>query len=193
MRKNDSSIRKNSQNINTSLYKTKNKNNQKKKILLNIKKESSKDNKYRLNTIQPNDNIKERINEFPNNKTKLKKFDLNELKNGKLKMNITLSKDKKKLTNLKKILTERFSTEENKIINNNNLSSYRQVNLSQNKNKNSINNKSKKIFINGEKKLNVSLGDLLKKFRQAKAKIIKKNDLIKKQIFKANFLNKKKD
>ena len=193
MRKNDSSIRKNSQNNNTSLYKTKNKNNQKKKILLNIKKESSKDNKYRLNTIQPNDNIKERINEFPNNKTKLKKFDLNELKNGKLKMNITISKDKKKLTNLKKILTERFSTEGNKTINNNNLSSYRQVNLSQNKNKNSINNKSKKIFINGEKKLNVSLSDLLKKFRQAKAKIIKKKDLNKKQIFKANFLNKKKD
>ena len=34
-------------------------------------------------------------------------------------MNITISKDKKKLTNLKKILTERFSTEGNKTINNN--------------------------------------------------------------------------
>ena len=195
MRKNESSIRNNSQNNNIYLNKTKNKNNQNKQILINLKKDFIRDNKERLNTTKLNENIKEKINEFPNNRKKLKKINLNELINGKMKnkLNIITPEDKKNLNNLKNILIEHFSTEGNKTVNNNNLSSHRKINLSQNSNKNCINNKIKKISINSEKIVNSSLGDILKKFRQTKTKIEKKNDLNKKQIVNPNILNKKKD
>ena len=174
MLKSNSILRKNSE---------KNKNqNQKKKILINLKKESTKDFKEKLNTTKPDNSCKKRIIEFPNNKKKLKKINLNKLINGakKNKMNISPINNKKNFFNLKKIFTEHFSTEENRIIyNNNNLSSYRTNNLSQNKNLKNINYikvKPKKISLNKEKIVNKNLRDVLNKFRQVKTKIGKKSD-----------------
>ena len=195
MSKNDSLVRKNSQNNNTSLNKSKNKNIHKKKILIKIKQELKRDNHVSLNKTNQNENMKERINEFSNIRKKLKKINLNELINGKItnKSNINISKNKKNLNKYKKTFTERFLTEENKTINNNNLSSYTKINLNQNNNKNCINNKIKKIILNEEKIFNSNFGDLLNKFRQTKTKIDKNNNLNKKPIMKEKILNKNKD
>ena len=190
----NSFVRKNSEKNNTSLNNTKNKNNQK-KFIINIKKESTREIKDRLSITKPEDNIKKSINEFPNKRKKLKKINLNELINGKIKnkMNIESSKDKKHFINIQKVIKEHFSTEGNKTTSNNNLSTNRQINLSQNKNINYMSIKSNKILKNDDKIVNTNLGKLLKKFRQIKTKIGKKIDLNKKPNIKANILNKKND
>ena len=187
---------KNSEKNNLSLLKLKNNNinNKNKQIFINLRKETPKENKERLNTTKPHESSKKKINEFPSTRQRLKKINLNKLLNdGKIKAKINKKspKGKKDIANLKKIFLEHFSTEGNKTINNN-LSSNRQNNLTQNNNNNMnfINIKPRKKTSNNDNIINTSLGELLKKFRKTK-KILKNIDLNKKQNIQENILTKK--
>ena len=198
MYKNNSINGKNSEKNNLSLLKLKNYNinNKNKQLFMNLKKETPKQNMDRLNMTKPDESSKKRINEFPNNRQKLKKINLNNLLNDRkiiTKLNKKSPKGKKDFANLKKIFLEHFSTEGNKTINNNNLSSNRQINLTQNNNNNInfVNIKLKKKTFNNDNIINTSLGELLKKFRKTKNKVVKKNVLNNKQVIKENILNKK--
>ena len=190
--KNNSINGKNSEINNLSLLKMKNNNinSNNKQIFLNLRKETPKENNERLNKTKPNESSKKRINDFPSNRQKLKKINLNKLLNdGKLKTKVNKKspKRKKDIANLKKIFLEHFTTEGNKTVNYN-LSSNRQINLTNNIN--FINVKPKKKTSNNDYIINTSLGELLKKFRKTK-KIVKNIDLNNKQTFKENLITKK--
>ena len=164
------------------------------KILINVKKETSRKNTNKSNKISLEEYAsKKNNNGFPNNKSKLKKIDLNKLmNNGKKnsKLSIMSVKRKKETTNIKKIFNNSFSTEVNNTITS--PSSNRNINLNQNKNiLNYINNKQKKNVINNDNIINTSLRDILKNIRKPKNKIEKKNDLTPNHYIKINLINKK--
>ena len=166
--------------------------------LINVtRKNISKEKFDRLNMTKPEEYITKRINNFSNNKQKLKKISLNKLiKNEKMKskLNIMSSKGKKNAMNLKKIFIENLLTEGNRklTITDTNLSSNRQINLTQNNNyiRNIKINKKKKIINDDKNIINTSLGNLLKKIRKVKYKDRKKDELQlnKKQINKSKVL-----
>ena len=192
---NSNSLKEKSNNSSLKINNISNNINKTEKILINMGKEISKQNINKSNMIKIDEYTSKRVNEFHNNKQKLKKINLNKLlpvKKNNSKLNIMSTKDKKELVNLKKIFTEHFSKEGNKPLTSNNLSSNRRINSSQNnKNKNYINFRPKQKIIEKENIMNSRLGDLLKKLRQTKINKAKKNDKTKSKFIKGNILNKK--
>ena len=164
------------------------------KILINLRKETSGKKVNKTNKISLEEYAsKKNNNGFPNNKSKLKKIDLNKLiNNGKKnsKLSITSAKGKKEIANIKKIFNDNFPTEMNNTVTS--TSSNRNIKLNQNKNIiNYLSNKPKKNIINNENTINDSLREILKNIKKPKNKIEKKPDLTPNQYIKINLVNKK--
>ena len=164
------------------------------KIIHQLRKETSKESINKSNMFKIEDYTTKRINnEVPNPKAKLKRINLNKLLiNRKInkKFNEMTSKGK---IDIKKIFIEHFSTEGNKIINNNCLSSKGKVNLSQNNNNtNYIQVKPKKKTSKNDGIANTSLSELLRKVKKTKNTFVKKNNLNEKQSGQKNLLVNKK-
>ena len=160
-----------------------------KKYKNNISKESI--NKFKKIKIE--DYTTKKINDIQNEKIKLKRINLNQLlKMGKIKRKykMEITKGKKRMFNLKITFRDHFSTEGNRISDNDNSLLINKKHLSYNNTKATYREmKSKRNIINNENIINSN--NLLKKVGHTKDTKLIENNINEKQIIQSNKLIKK--